>query len=832
MVHHSSSTWSRWLLPQRAAQALLPAFAAFAPAELPLPNAGFDSSLAGWTVVAPAESVAHAILPGTGEGVARMRVGGAVSASLGVAVAVGSAGDAIAWSPQAGDPGERPRFGARVQVGPGTDGGSVVVEVLALSAGVERSMARTEVRLRRLAAGRWVWVDARPLAGERLRSGDQAILVRVSVEGSAGATSQIFVDQCAARLDEAQLESLGDPGFEEPLGPGSAWESWGVVFASDPGLAADDWTGTRHVVFGGTGSAGVRQSLPLYQTAGGLAIGSHAEAGVWVRVEPGARLGRVGEKSKRVELRLKARRGRGARTLGKLSWLPTLKDCGVWRYVEVTGARALRAADQELIFEVEKSFVGELSVDAAQVGSAGGVHGHPQRLVGCNYVGRYASEVWGVTGPGTPGLQWRNWRWTTGTPCDLGWDELDHDPDCAGNPDCMRASGRRDAAISELGGANMLPLAGTYDSRDPAIARFHVRLASAIGIDHFVFDHLGHTLAEQSRANGMDALNEDSYEVLLDAVDAEDGGFRVAIMYEPKVHFSGWITGEDTLQARRAGVVRDLVHFAQTYGRRRAMLRHDGQLVVYVFRNAMQWGGGGMDTAAWLEARREVEHKTGERLFLVADNIPGAESAFGGISKWNLVERDCLQYRTFGDIRHQTPSWPEPQVSALEAHAAGVVGSARAWAWSEAENRIAAAVVWPGFDDSGVAGWGSENLIGEDGLPLCVRVTDSLGGAFFATTQSAALAVRPDWIQVATWNDWNELTQIEPAWHPNLEEQLLSGSLSPGVLEHCFGRALEAQAMVSVFRAVATDLEPQDLVDAAARYLEEVRSDPLVLAYD
>jgi hypothetical protein len=496
----------------------------------------------------------------------------------------------------------------------------------------------------------------------------------------------------------------------------------------------------------------------------------------------------------------------------------------------VTTASGLNVSYEELSLEVVKTFSGPLSVDDAAVGGAGFVHGHPQRLVGCNYVGRYSSVAWAETGSGTPGLQWRNWRWTSGTPCDPGWEGLDHDPDCDASLDCRRSNGRRDAAVSVLSGAANLPLVGTYDSRDPAIARYHVRVAQAVGVDHFVFDYLGHTLAKQARSNGMDALNEDSFEVLLGEVDAMDGGFRVAVMYEPKVHFLGWIFGETTLEQRRAGVVRDLIHFASTYGGRRGVLRHDGRLVVYVFRNSLEWGGLGMSPEAWWDAQREVERRTGERLFLVADNEPGEGSAFEGLSRWNLVSRDYLRFRTFGDLRHRTPSWPDASVATLEAHSRGVSGSVRSWAWREDEQRIAAAVVWPGFDDSGVAGWSSTNLLGEDGLPLCVRVADTMEGAFFATTQAAALECRPDWIQIATWNDWNELTQIEPAWHPALREQLESGDLSPEVMLHCFGRALEAQAMSSAF--LGLELAPEDLVSAVQSYLEEVESDPGVPAYD
>jgi len=815
---------------QRVTSPFVALLGVFVPQELMLPNAQFERDLSGWTVTAPAGSVQHGYAPSTRESCAVLRVGGGATATLELEVGIGSAGDIIGWLPVAGQFGERPRFGARVMAAGSSDAGSIVLEVDALGAEGPRALARSEISVRRLGPDRWVWLEAAPLGSGRLQAGDMRLRFRLSSESQDSSTTQLFVDQCAARLHEEVLEPLVDGDFEEPLVTGGPWETWGVVLWSDPLLSGDDYNGVRHAVLAGRGVAGLRQTLPLHQAPFQLSVNDRPEAGVWVRVDPQARLGRSPDPDRNIELRLLGS-GRGrVRLLGSARWSPASSDRGTWRYLEVTASSLLQIGHEEISVEVAKTFSGQLSVDSVSLGVAGGVHGHPQRLVGCNYVGRYSSVAWQETAPGTPGLQWRNWRWTSGTPCDPGWDELDHDPDCDVNPDCRRSNGRRDAAVSTLSGASNLPLAGTYDSRDPAIARYHVRLAQALGIDHFVFDHLGHTLAEQTRSNGMDALNEDSFEVLLEEVDALDGSFRVAIMYEPKVHFLGWIAEEKTPAQMYAGVVRDLIHFASTYGRRRGVLRHDGRLVVHVFRNSVEWGGLGMSSEAWWDALREVERRTGERLFLIADNDPGDGSAFEGLSRWNLVSRDYLRFRTFGDLRHRTPSWPEASVSTLEAHARDISECVRAWSWREEEGRVASVVVWPGFDDSGVAGWGSENLIGEDGLPLCVRVADPMNGAFFATTQAAALEVRPDWIQIATWNDWNELTQIEPSWHPELEEQLAAGALSPEVLHHCFGRALEAQSMTSVFMGV--ELSPADVVSAAASYLAEVRSDPGAPAYD
>jgi len=60
--------------------------------------------------------------------------------------------------------------------------------------------------------------------------------------------------------------------------------------------------------------------------------------------------------------------------------------------------------------------------------------------------------------------------------------------------------------------------------------------------------------------------------------------------------------------------------------------------------------------------------------------------------------------------------------------------------------------VFPGFDDSGVWGWG--------GGP---RVLDRQDGDTYEQTWRAALELEPLITIMMTFNDWNEGTQIEPS---------------------------------------------------------------------
>ena len=143
----------------------------FAPQELVLPNAHFDRDLSDWTVTAPSGSVQHGFAPGTREGCAVVRVGGGETASLEMEFEIGAAGDIIDWLPAAGQPGERPRFGARVMVADSSNAGSLVVEIEAVGARAARVLARSEHPVRRIRPDRWMWLDAAPLDSGRLKAG-------------------------------------------------------------------------------------------------------------------------------------------------------------------------------------------------------------------------------------------------------------------------------------------------------------------------------------------------------------------------------------------------------------------------------------------------------------------------------------------------------------------------------------------------------------------------------------------------------------------------------------------------------------------------------------
>jgi len=125
---------------------------------------------------------------------------------------------------------------------------------------------------------------------------------------------------------------------------------------------------------------------------------------------------------------------------------------------------------------------------------------------------------------------------------------------------------------------------------------------------------------------------------------------------------------------------------------------------------------------------------------------------------------------------------------------------------------------------------GEQNLIGDDGQSLCVRVASELGGAFYATTWASALRSDCDWVQIATWNDWNEGTQIEPRWNANYSSFALAGVVPPpSIQQQVFRRAFDTQSAIANFKGVAAGSgpTPADIEACAAEYLRRAR-----IAYD
>jgi hypothetical protein len=791
-----------------------------------LANADFAAGAAQWQQ-SPASAFAPALSPG-GVPSLRCELAAGATAALSQTLGVGS----LPGAPRAGD---KLELGLRLRTSPAALG-RVWCELVALAPSGATTLARSAAHdVAALPDDRGHWIATLPLPGVDARVPADAFAVRVDVH--VAASGPLWLERVESGRFGYVRWPLAGADFEGPaLDP--AWTGSGAI-----GLlhgAAGAYRGDGALRLDGAGTARIEQLVALDGLAGTPSQGRVGEAGAWLFVPTTVALPLRPSPAHEVELVLRAWEqgtpSAAALDVARVVWRPTAADAGAWTWIESAPLAPLPADRSHLRLVLEKRYAGELRVDGVQLGERWGPDGNSVRQATAHYVGPFRSPwaLEAVTQPAASGEIWRNWHWTAPPLCDAGLLALGHDPECATSVACFRHNGRRDGAVSVLETLDDLPLAGAYDSRDRDVLRYHVRLARAAGLDSFTYLHQGHTLAAQTQAFGLEPLNAQVYAALLDVVEEQGGDFKLAVMYEPKVHFNGWVQGEPAKSDKLAGITADLVQLVDQAGRRKAALQRDGRLVVFLFRNDVCDASGTqcLGGADWEAIRAEVEHLTGRGLWLVAD-VPQAGQAFGGLSRWELIALPLLRYRTWSAFASGTPSLPAPAPADVRAHAEALASIAADWEAVDDRDRLAVAIAWPGFDDSGVAGWGAANGVGLDGQPLCVRVAPDLDGLFLDATLRVARESRADWLQIASWNDWNERTQVEPRWEGAFAAALRAGDEpDPAAAQVALARLLRLRQHLAAFKGGPLPLGSAALLQPAADYLWSAAHDPQVVAYD
>ncbi|MFH0908496.1 MAG: endo-1,3-alpha-glucanase family glycosylhydrolase [bacterium] len=284
---------------------------------------------------------------------------------------------------------------------------------------------------------------------------------------------------------------------------------------------------------------------------------------------------------------------------------------------------------------------------------------------------------------------WEHWQWYgKGTK---------HDPDE------ILENGRRDiAAVS-------YPLIGPYDGRDPAVLEYHLLTAKAAGIDGFIADWYG-----------PGTYSDTVFGELVKA--ASRCGMKVAICLEEKAFPPPYS------QAKSRGDLKDVMlrhitHALATHGRSEAYLRRNGDPVFLVF---PFWGEGplGSNQLSTQEVAEVLARVPKEKVLLMRAHF---DAPFAGIARGNYA------WCSF-DPKYR--AWYYPTVQSAKAEG-------RIDYWLGMAN--------PGFNDSGVNGWGAGP-----------RIADRRGTQEYDDTWGDNLKFKPDGVQIVTWNDFEEGTTIEP----------------------------------------------------------------------
>lgn len=264
------------------------------------------------------------------------------------------------------------------------------------------------------------------------------------------------------------------------------------------------------------------------------------------------------------------------------------------------------------------------------------------------------------------------------------------------------------------------PLVGLYDSADPAIAEWHVKLAQAAGIEAFLVDWWG---AVHGRDKNIDSG------IL---VAAEKHGFKIALLDERAQFHNDW-------DWYKEAAVQALIRYKDST----AYLRISGKPVFYLYqvpRNPT------LTPAKFAELKQYVESKTGP-VYWIVDKIAHDHSAqrAGEIDKEKRIPADWLAadgidafafYCTFSNFR---------------AHRYGELAGKYRYLVQLAHDAGKKMVlpVHPGHDNSHFR---------DDPYVMPRREGQTLRDYLRAASDAGA-----DFVMVTSWNEWPETTVVEPS---------------------------------------------------------------------
>jgi hypothetical protein len=245
-------------------------------------------------------------------------------------------------------------------------------------------------------------------------------------------------------------------------------------------------------------------------------------------------------------------------------------------------------------------------------------------------------------------------------------------------------------------------------------------LAKASGIDAFIVDWYGIT------SHGDFPITDSNFESMLRY--AESHNFGLAVDYYAYAFYLGGasptVSAEFTNRTQAIRQVHDdLAYVIQQYGPSPAYLKFNGKPVIFVFASLA------LNPPEWTEIVKALDAEGLEAYFIrFVSNFryrPPFDTFFPWIGAHEVV------------LDHYDPiAWINDRAGELRSHDLQVGLN-----------------VWPGFDSTPVADW----CYGLGKIEI-----DRQKGLLYNRTWNAAIKNSPQWIEISTFNDWNEGTIVEP----------------------------------------------------------------------
>lgn len=271
-----------------------------------------------------------------------------------------------------------------------------------------------------------------------------------------------------------------------------------------------------------------------------------------------------------------------------------------------------------------------------------------------------------------------------------------------------------DPAAKKISSSTNYPVSGAYDSHDPTVIERHTQLAKASGIDAFIISWWG-----------KGTFEDQAVPLILDS--CAKSNIKACIYYE-----------EVPKGGTPATVAAEIVDITSRYAVHPSYFRitRDGEShpVIFLYGRAIEQLG--------LEKWKEVQQllaKTSPRPFLIGDNFSKLSvDTFDGVHSYGPAgDLAAAQKRgeTFQTWAKRTmPWWANCGEGGKAARDSG---------------KISCCTVFPGYDD---------RVVRKPGL-----VVKREGGDLYQELWREAIAAKPDWILITSFNEWHEGSEIEPS---------------------------------------------------------------------
>ena len=265
-------------------------------------------------------------------------------------------------------------------------------------------------------------------------------------------------------------------------------------------------------------------------------------------------------------------------------------------------------------------------------------------------------------------------------------------------------------------GASWLPYQRAYDSRDSVVIANHIAKARAMGINGFVVNYYG---PQAGVTNDVErAFMDEAIATLL--VEAEKvQGFCIALLYD-----EGTVKVESSTDSYQTRVISDL-NEAKKYFSSPAYLQLRGYPALFIFPYD--------DVDPFLDWS-SIRGALSTQLTLIDQdpnpNDPVHDENFDGFFSW---------------VQPTDGVWDPTGNEWGEGYLQGFYSTMTSEAYT---GKIAVGGVWPGFDDS-LAPWGKRRFISRQGEHV------------YSKTWDIAAQHRVPIVLIATWNDFEEGTDIE-----------------------------------------------------------------------